>query len=92
MGGHTERMGEVENTCTILTDKREEKRSLGKPPSENTTRECGLDSSGSGYGPVASSCEHRDDFTYYLLTPPVFSRVDPTFPGLRVFCTFSCNL
>jgi hypothetical protein len=66
--GHVARMGETRNAYRILVVKPEGKIPLGRPRSrwvDNIKRDgmgwYGLDRTGSGYGPVESSCEHGDE-------------------------------
>jgi len=69
MGGHVARMGEIRNATKILVGKPEGKRPLGKPRprwEDNIRMDlqkigCGMDSSGSGQGPVVGSCEHSNE-------------------------------
>jgi hypothetical protein len=64
---HISRMGLMKNAYKILIGKPEGKRPLGRPrrrwedirmDQRERVRRCGLDSSGSGQGPVAGCCEH----------------------------------
>jgi hypothetical protein len=63
-------MGETRNTYKILVRKPEGNRPLGRPSyrwEDNIRMDLklvgayGLDESGSGYGPVAGSCEHGNE-------------------------------
>jgi hypothetical protein len=64
-------MGRMRNAYKILVGKPEMKRPVGRPRRRwednikiavrgNVAGRCGLDSSGSGQGPVAGSCEHSN--------------------------------
>jgi hypothetical protein len=60
-------MGEMRNAYKILVGKPEGKILLGRPRYrwefniKMDFRSCGLNSSGSGYGQVADSCEHDNE-------------------------------
>jgi hypothetical protein len=65
-------MGYMRNAYKIPVGKPERKTPLERPrrrPQDNIktdfktnrVQRCGLDSSGSGYGPVAGSCEHGNE-------------------------------
>jgi hypothetical protein len=65
--GHVARMGTMGNAHNNSVGKPEGKRSLGKPRCRwedniemdlRDVGKCGLNASGSRYGPVADSCEH----------------------------------
>jgi hypothetical protein len=60
MGGHVARIGEPGNAYSILVGKPEGKRPLVRPRCrfEDNIR---LDSSGSGQGPVADTCEYGNE-------------------------------
>jgi hypothetical protein len=70
--GHVARMGEERNVYKVLVEKPEGKRPLGRPRRRwNMVSEwilgrlawggCGLDSTGSGQGPVAGCCQRGDE-------------------------------
>jgi hypothetical protein len=54
MGGHVAHIGETRNAYNILGGKPEGKR----PFRRHTNR---MNSSGTGLGPVAGSCDHRNE-------------------------------
>jgi len=69
---HCARRVEMRNAYKILVGKPERKRPRGRPRSRwednikmdlkgNSVGGCGLDSSGSGYGPVVGSCDHDNE-------------------------------
>jgi hypothetical protein len=70
---HLESIGETRNEHEILVEKTERKRAARIPTrtqeknlkrvSGNKVKESGLDSSGSGQVPVASSCEHGNEIS-----------------------------
>jgi hypothetical protein len=69
--GHVARMGEKRKVYKVLVGKHEGKRPLGRPRHRwengirmdlgDWLRGCGLDSTGSGQGPVAGCCECGDE-------------------------------
>jgi hypothetical protein len=64
--GHVARMGEDRKMYKVLAGKPEGKRPLGRPRIRMDLGEigfggCGLDSPGSGQGPVAGCCECGDE-------------------------------
>jgi len=69
--------GTDEKAFKILVEKREGKRPLGRHNRrwEDNIRKilvdgagrCGLDASGSGYGPVAGCCEHSNEPSGYII-------------------------
>jgi hypothetical protein len=62
--GHVERMGEMTNAYNISVERTEGIRQHGRARSrwgDCISMEYGLDSSGSGYGPVGGSCEHSNE-------------------------------
>jgi hypothetical protein len=71
MGGACSAHGRDKECLKILVGKPEEKRLLRrsrhrwedniKVVLRETVEECGLESSGSGQGPVAGSCEHSNE-------------------------------
>jgi hypothetical protein len=75
--GHVARMGEVRGAYNILVGKPERRRPLGRPRcrwEDNIKMNlgeigfggCGLDSFASGWGQVASSCEHGNEPSGYI--------------------------
>jgi hypothetical protein len=66
--GHVARMGEERKVYKVLVGKPEGKRPLGRPREDGSecilgrlAWGCGLDSTGSGQGPVAGCCECGDE-------------------------------
>jgi hypothetical protein len=57
-------MEEIGNTCTVFVENTENLKVIGRCSQEDNikrVRGCGLDSSGSGQGPVAGSCEQGNE-------------------------------
>jgi hypothetical protein len=72
LAGHVAHMGEMRNSYIILVGKPERKRALGIPGRsweyniKMDLREigvgiCGVEASGSGYGPMVGPCEHSNE-------------------------------
>jgi hypothetical protein len=69
--GHVGRMGEGRNVYRVLMGKPEGRRPLGRPRDRwedglkwtlgSLVRECGVDSSDSGWGSLAGCCECGDE-------------------------------
>jgi hypothetical protein len=59
--GHVAHMGELTIAYKILVRKPQGKRPTRRWEDNTGMGRCGLDSSGSGHGPVAGSCEHGNE-------------------------------
>jgi hypothetical protein len=58
---HKTFVGKPEEKRTLVRARRRREDNIRINIKENSVRRCGLDSSGSGYGQVAASCEHGNE-------------------------------